>query len=45
MIQQMQKPGIGVAEAWGPFSVTGLNTIGTGGAMGIGRGIATRLPR
>ena len=43
MVQQIQKPGVSKAETWGPFSVTGLNTIVTGGAMGIGRGIVARF--
>jgi 2-deoxy-D-gluconate 3-dehydrogenase len=43
MVQQIQKPGVSTAETWGPFSVTGLNTIVTGGAMGIGRGIVARF--
>jgi 2-deoxy-D-gluconate 3-dehydrogenase len=43
MVQQMQAPGVSVAETWEPFSVTGLNTLVTGGAMGIGRGIVARF--
>ena len=28
---------------WGPFSLEGKNAVVTGGAMGIGRGIAARF--
>lgn len=43
MVRQIATPRASMSGTWGPFSVTGLNTIVTGGAMGIGRGIVARF--